>query len=399
MSELTHIMVSFQQELQKEALVRPVIEAIRKAAPGMGAGAGTGTGYGTLAGLGLGTVVGGLGGYSKAREQGASVGGAALHGLGRGVMGGVLGAGIGAGAGAAGGALAGKLRPELAQRVARETAAKPGTLGAFSRFGQRQVHQLTGWQPKSVKRMVEEGGKKVEKTIPGIEQLKGGAHAARERMTSAEAARKALGSKEGVPLTWTEDKVQKMRKLVGAGRSPEELKELTSKRVMSEHAKAKKSLPHALKAQEMGLTSFPGYVKAVREKGTEAVKAGLREQWHGGGLGTKALMVGFPAASIGGAALTPGGGAEEYGRALGSVGYTMAPFTMGGSVLAGEGLSRGLGAAGRGIDRLRGKRKRPQIPKEPSRPPASEPGDTGQATQHERHASPSMTGEIPEISS
>lgn len=390
-------MVSFQQELQKEAVVRPLLEALRKAAPwrAVGAGAGSGAGIGAMGGAGLGTAVGGVRGYQEAREQGAGRGIAALSGVGGAVGGGIKGALLGAGAGAGAGALAGKLRPEMVTRLARETAEKGGPIGASSRFGQRQLHQLTGWQPKEV--LGPKG-----KYIPGIEQLRGGAYAARSRVEAAEKALKD-SARGKVPLTYLEKVKSKL-----TGMNPEEVGKMTSKRVSGEAARARKALPHAEKAQEMGLTNFPGYLKGVAGgkaiyKGrpvsrADAAKAGLAEQWHGGGPVMKSMMVGFPAAAVGGAALTPGGGAEEYGQALGTVGYTMAPFTLGGSVLAGEGLSKGLGAVGRGIDRLRGKKKKKPPPfREAPKPPAEDASDSGMTVPSERHGSPTMMGETPEI--
>ena len=86
----------------------------------------------------------------------------------------------------------------------------------------------------------------------------------------------------------------------------------------------------------------------------------------------KALMVGFPTLSVGGAIAKPEqvggpGKAEQVGRSLGALGYTAMPLSMGASVALGTGLERLGGAAGRGIDKLRG---RPPIP-EPG--PAPEP--------------------------
>jgi hypothetical protein len=191
------------------------------------------------------------------------------------------------------------------------------------------------------------------------------------------------------------------------GRSPDEISAAQRGAALKESISAGKGLQAAERAQELGLTSLPGYARAVAGKSgvkpTEAVRAGLAEQWHTSPGWMKGLMVGFPAASVGGAVLSkdqPGGPgmAERVGQGLGTAGYTLAPLTLGGSIVAGEALSRGLGAAGRGIDVLRGhKRKKPVTPKEPTRPPASEPGDTGQSVASERYAGPAMSGEVPEV--
>lgn len=74
----------------------------------------------------LGAGLGGFSGYSRARQEGKSVGGA-LGAAGKGALtGGALGALGGAGL----------------SKVA------PGVAGAIGRFGQRQVHGVTGWSPK-----------------------------------------------------------------------------------------------------------------------------------------------------------------------------------------------------------------------------------------------------------
>lgn len=397
------MMRGFQHELHKEAVVgrlvsglvskaRAVPGAVRGAPwSGIGAGAGTGMGAGGVVGGAGGALYGGAKEYQKAREEGAGGGMAALRTLAGGVKGGLIGAGAGAVGGAALGAGLGRLSPEAMTALARDVAQKKGTLGAATRFGQRQVHQMTGWKP--------DVGLLKGKT-DYIEKIRGGAHPAKELHRAAVKAQKEK------PGRWTRLAAGVMR------RTPEEH---LAKRVAS----TKRGVEYAQKAQAMGLTSFPGYLKAVGKGGTyidpatgaakkftrmEALKAGLGEQWYGGGPAMKAFMAGFPAASIAGAALTPEkpggiGKGEQLGQAIGSVGYTLAPFTMGGSILAGEAAGRGLGAIGRGVDVLRGRKKKAVIPKEPSRPPASEPGDSGQSVPVERFAGPAMTGQVPEVNS
>lgn len=74
----------------------------------------------------LGAGLGGFSGYSRARQEGKSVGGA-LGAAGKGAL-------TGGALGALGGAGLSKVAPSVA--------------GALGRFGQRQVHSVTGWVPQ-----------------------------------------------------------------------------------------------------------------------------------------------------------------------------------------------------------------------------------------------------------
>lgn len=325
------VMQAFALELDKQAgAVDSAISHLRR--PGtlhaVQAGLGSGLGLGLLGGAAVGAARGGKAQYEAARAHGEGVVGAAGRGLAGGLTGAIGGAGKGALAGAVLGTAGGALAPTQLLRGTRVLSKAPGLVGDAANFGQRQVHSITGWRP-------------------------GGATSSIERIgAGAAGARKELG------------------KAVSAGNP-------------AATERARSALKASEKAQAMGLTSLPGLGKSLKDNGIlPTVAAGAKEQWQGSSGKMKALMVGLPTASVGNTLLSrdteggPGKG-ERIGRTLGgTLGYGMAPLSLGAGTLLGAGLERAGGLAGRGVDKLRG--KRPQVPQEPSRPPASEPGDTGQ---------------------
>jgi hypothetical protein len=324
----TDLLQAFQEELRKEAvgiheLLGPF--ARKGVQHAIQAGLGSGAGVGALAGGTLGGLHSGVKTYRQAREQGAGVGQSIMAGTGQGLAGAARGAAFGGLAGAAGGAALGAAKPVQTMRATRALSAHPSAVGQFSRFGQRQVHGFTGWKP---------GG-----STHSLEKIRAGTHDARK------------GLREAMLTGEPKREMQALR-----------------------HFHASDD------AARMGITSLPGIARAVKEHGpVKPLVAGLKEQWHGSPGWQKALMVGFPAASVAGAAVTPEaaegpGKGERVGKALGTIGYTAAPLTLGASTVLGMGLERAGGAVGRGVDRLRGR----GVPQEPRRPPASEPGDTGQ---------------------
>jgi hypothetical protein len=123
-----------------------------------------------------------------------------------------------------------------------------------------------------------------------------------------------------------------------------------------------------------------------------AVKTTAKAQWAGSSPVEKAMTVGFPAASAGAALLGPEGNApdspgkgEKILRAAGSLGY-MAPLPLGASMAFGTAAERVGGGVGKLIDRVR----RPSPPP----PPASTPGDAGQAAPVEHVYGSGVTGQI-----
>lgn len=337
------LMKGFHAELAKTAGVpQELLKHLGR--PGtrnaMGAGLGSGLGLGLGAGALVGGARGGKDAYEAARERGSSAPGAALSALGGGLGGAVRGAGKGAIIGAGSGLALGAASPSKVLSSTKLLSRMGNSLGSLSNFGQRQVHSVTGWKP---------GG-----AASSVERIGAGAAPARRELA---ALGKDLSSGAGVPV----GKLQQ----------------------------ASKSLAAADKAQEMGLTSLPGYAKSMKTNGVlPTAAAGLKSQWASAGGKGKALMVGLPALAAVNAARAPEGDgapgrAERVGRVVGStVGGLAAPLSLTGSLALSTALERAGGAAGKGVDKLRGKRsvQQSQVQQEPSRPPASEPGDTGQHT-------------------
>lgn len=208
------VLLSFRHELRKISAVHPAL--------------GAGATLAAFGGLGMGAK-----GYLEARQRGegvgSSLGSAAKSGLEGAAGGGLLGAGLG--------------------------AVNPGGFGGMvSRFGQRQVHGLTGWTPKE-----------------GIRSIGGGAADAEKRLLdSAHAVSAAEGGKDLEKAT---------KNLHGAN----------------------KSFHAASEAERMGLTSVPGYLKSLHGDPLGTAKASLNEQFRGTTMGQKALMLGIPALGVAGA--------------------------------------------------------------------------------------------------
>lgn len=288
-------------------------------------GLGSGAALGATLGGGLTAAHGAVKGYREAREAGGSgLGGAALGAIG----GAGKGALIGAGLGAAGGAGLGALRPGLIQAASK---AK-GPVGSISRFGQRQLHGFTGWTPT--------------KDPKSIRDIGGGAAPALKRFEQASAA--------------------------------------TGPKAAKELARAKKGLQAAEEAEAMGLTSLPGYAKSFVKNPGKTVTTGLKEQWAGQGPVGKAMMVGFPAMSVGGALVGPetpetGGKGERLLANLGTLPFYMGPVPLGAQMALGTGMESAGRLLGKGVDKLRGKPKRAPVNQPRLLPPHNNDGELEQA--------------------
>jgi hypothetical protein len=135
-------------------------------------------------------------------------------------------------------------------------------------------------------------------------------------------------------------------------------------KAMAQHSKLETGLASAQKAQEMGLTSVPGYVKALanpKYSVGEVVGTAAKEQWHNMPTWAKAMTVGLPAAQAANALRGPDqdeaghGRAERFMGAAGQAGLGMVTGgipMMTGSVLQGAGTNV-LNRTGRGIDKTR----------------------------------------------
>lgn len=344
MFELTltnSVMQAFCAEMAKvAAMPQELLAHLGRVGTRRAVGAGVGSGLGL--GLGAGALAGGAHGarsaYEGAKERGSSSVGAALSAVGGGLGGAIRGAGKGALLGAGAGALAGAALPTGTLAATRGLQKMDNVAGTLNNFGQRQVHSLTGWKPGGAAKSVERIG------------------------AGAAPARRELLAELGKDV-----------------RNPSRVQQ------------GLRSLSAAEDAQRMGLTSIPGYVKSVSNNGLlPTAKVGLKSQWDASGAKGKALMVGLPVLSVAQAAKAPEAGegpgrGERIGKIVGgTVGGLAAPLSLAGSLALSAGLERAGGAVGKTVDRVRGRGKhRPEVPQEPSRPPASEPGDTGQhAVEH-----------------
>jgi len=248
---------------------------------------------------------------------------------------GLLGAGGGAIRGAGYGALAGAGAGAFSKLDTSKLTAGEGLIHSAARSGQRQVHALTGM------------------LTPGeLEGVRGGAFD----------ARKALETARGLP----------------------------------HEAKAQKAFTAADTAQHMGLTSVPGYLRALKDRPvSEVLGASAREQYHGMHPALGAVMVGLPAASAVGTLANkesptgPGKG-EELGRNLGgAVGGVMGGMMPVGGAEVMNRLGTGAGAGvGRVIDRIRGRKP---LVNDLGNPSTLEPTES-QNTPSERVTSPSAAG-------
>ncbi len=291
-------------------------------AGGLGALTGAGAAVGGLAG----GTAGAVHGYRAARERGEGVGASIAGGLSGAVGSAPKGALLGAGAGALGGAALGHLSPSSVEKL---VGGNTPILSGASRFGQRQLHGLTGWTPKG-----------------GIESIRGGAYEAKNRVATAK------GALEGA----TSDKARQAAQ-----------RELEA---------AHKGLSAAQTVQDRGMTSIPGIAKAMKTHGVlETLKADAKNQWAGAGAASKALMVGLPAAGVVGSVASADspneagqGKAERIGKSMGQLagGVVGSAVPIVGQMALGTPLSAAGQMMGRGIDKLRGRPSKKDIQIDPS---------------------------------
>ena len=293
MFDVELVMRGFHEELTKLALLPPSASRILM-------GSGSGMGLGALAGAAASGGASGHKAYEQARAQGATKGQAFLSGLGHGVTGALPGAAAGAVLGAAGGAgLAAGGKGRLLQAAADQ---QHGPLGVAARFGQRQVHALTGATPKGFL------------NPEGVRQMRGGAWGAENHIGKVESS--ALRQKAMAEL------------------------ELKHARNASQHAQT---------AETMGLTSLPGYARAMKEHGVgKTLLTGAKEQWHGTGAVGKALGFGVPAAAAAKELATPtqDGDQGRLRRAAShaeELAFSVGPLPIAGSMVLAGGLHKALG--------------------------------------------------------
>lgn len=230
--------------------------------------------------------------------------------------------------------------------------------GLVARFGKRQVHGLTGWTPKA-----------------GIQSIRGGAYETGERLQRAKAA---VGVKAPAAKAGTVDKVLR--------RSPEKIQQRAAKAGHSEVAAARKAHEAGQKAEDMGLTSLPGYAKSLKRHGVgKTVGAGFAEQWHGVGPVGKGLMAlpAIPVASELARKSKPGedGRFARAGSHLGEFAYTMGPVPIAAQIAG----ASALGSVGKRIGALADrKRTTKNNPAPPSLEPAGGEAVVGEPAVSDR---------------
>jgi hypothetical protein len=137
MVDLELALHAFHDELSKEAAVP--WQQIGRAVGGLG-------GAGAVVGAAANGLREGVNGYNEAREQGASGVTSGLNALSRGGSGAITGGVLGGALGGVGGAVGSHFNAKGTQALVDKALKTPG-LAAGARFGQRQVHGLTGWRP------------------------------------------------------------------------------------------------------------------------------------------------------------------------------------------------------------------------------------------------------------
>lgn len=368
MNLTVQILRSFDAELQKQAapvkeLALQAVKALQSRAGSSAALGGAGAMLGGLTGAG----VGGIRGYRDAREVGATRGQALTYALtDRALKGAGKGALVGGAAGAGAGLLGGSHAAGLADKVVGSSV-----LGAPARFAQRQVHSLTGYaSPEQVRAM------------------RGGAYDAFGQLSSA---------REGVHKAIHGDlKPGMVDKLLG--RSPVEARSQAVKGALKGYDRALAGASSAEKAEQMGLTSVPGYLKNLVQRPGETLRHGIGAEWSRAGLGGKAMMVGMPLSSAHAALKSSREqgepGASKSLKALGSMaGFSLAPMGFAGQGAMSAGLGAAAGLAGKGIDKALTLRKRRNLADLPdsSDSPADERADSVQ-----RFQTPQSLGRAPE---
>lgn len=327
MNEYTlHMMRAFQDELEKRAVnpmgaLRTAGSFLKGQAGAAGAGMGVGAAAGGLAGAG----VQGYRGYQQAKEQGATGGRALLAGAAKGLSGAAKGATIGAGVGGAAGLAGGATARGLAEKAIQGS----NPIAASARFGQRQLHSLTGY--------ADAGTRVGRKQLHG---MRAGAYDARQR---AIAAKKQMGSltREGADASALQKGSENL-------------------------LRAQKGQQAAEKAQSMGLTSVPGYLKSLAKNPMETIRAGVGEQWHGSTNLGRAGLIGLPALGAAGEVMTPTqeggpGKLERTGKALaGGLAFGAAPIPLAGMTALSAGADRLGGLLGAGGDTMLARRRAAQ---------------------------------------
>lgn len=418
------LMFAFENELEKRAFLGPAISRLGASALGRYAankgtqaaasqagqaisgvgrhlathagGIGAGAGLGAAGGGAVGAGAGALHGYQEAKEKGESGFAGALTGAGGGAYRGAL---IGGAGGAALGATGGRASRALAGVA--EGASGGLSPAAIARFGQRQLHSVTGLTPGGAPRLLPSGAVNPEYAqaiskmrIPGT-----GADASGRVEGAATTLRHALERQEA-------GQVGGLAKLLPKGMQKARLERQAS-RARKGLERAQSAEDVATEAVEKGMTNLPGIVRhAVTQPGgaKDLWRLGIQPQWKNqGGVG-KALVA-LPAIGAAQEAATAGedekgrGRGERMGDALGmGLGYASTPFMpLAGSEVIGRGAGAVAGGVGKGIDKLVGavrKSKKRDLGNNPGAPAVEEGARQGNV---EREVSDRSLGKSPDI--
>lgn len=326
------VYASCRSALEKTALS---LSSLRALGGQLGQRALSAGGLGAVGGAGgaaLGAAAGGVRGYQKAREEGYSGLRGALGGAASGAaLGGAGGAALGAGVGG----LGGRKVQGFVHGLTRQGVEKPGVVGGIARFGQRQVHGLTGALPSGPHASASKA----------LESIGGGVAPLRRQLSD-------LGQKELTPNVLRQ--METLRGGIAAGE----------------------------KATNMGMTSVPGFFKAMATRPGEALRTAAEYQWKSNPtMAGKAMALGMPASFVAGEALRPSeeGEASRGARSLGALGesalYSMAPMPLAGSMVTAGLFRGGLQAAGRAL------RNRKDLGQSPP-PPEAEDASASSGVEH-----------------
>jgi len=161
---------------------------------------------------------------------------------------------------------------------------------------------------------------------------------------------------------------------------------------------AVKGVTAAREAERMGLTSIPGYARAmVKEGPAKTISTGVKEQWHSTPAGLKLLLFGLPAANVAKELATPTheggpGKVQRVGQAA-ALGAPIGPLSLSGQLATSAGLTAGV----KGVSGLAGRlKKKPQPMPESKVPPQQTEASSGMTQPVERMASPAAAGQVPD---
>ena len=344
-------------------------EVLGRQAGAMGAGAG----MGAAGGAGVGAVGGSIKGYREAEEAGESGLAGAITGAGGGAL---RGAGVGAALGGAAGLAGGARAADVAGRL----AGRKGTLGALSRFGQRQLHSTTGIAPGGAARVLPSGRINPEYT-KAVSALRGpgGTHMAGKEVTQAKDVASRVGKAKGIESKAYEKALKKQKR-------------------------AEDYLTTAREAEQKGLTSLPGVVRSLGREG------GVKDLWRLGikpqitqqgtmGKSMVALPVGFAGMELARESdPDESGRIERFGESLGmGAGYATSPFIpIAGSEVLSRGTAAAGGAVGKTIDKLLKAKKKAQTQGLGDNPAAPTMEDGSQPEMVERMYSNAAQGLPPD---